>query len=230
MNFRPELYQVDSEVWCAEARLRFFGFPLTTRMTAIPCAPGEVWVHSPTPLPAVRHQLKALGSVRWRVAPNLMHHLYQMDYQEGFPESRLWAPPGLNKKRRDLRIDHNTFAAPASEWPSVIQPFPIDGNAMLMETAYLHHPSRTLMVSDLLLHLGPWDHWSVRLYAKANRFYDTPGLSFGLKSFFKDKAAARASIDRILDADFDRLILAHGPIVESGGKDVLARAFDWLRP
>lgn len=230
MEFRPDIYSVDSDVSCAETKLRFFGFPLTSRMTVIQCAPGELWVHSPTPLAPVQQQLQKLGKVRWRVAPNLMHHLYQMDYQEAFPESRLWAAPGLGRKRRDLRIDHDTFVPPGPEWPTAIQPFPVSGNPMLMETAYLHRPSRTLMVSDLLMHLGPWDHWAVRLYAKANRFYDVPGLSFGLKSFFKDKTAARASIDAILDADFDRLILAHGPIVESGGKDVLARAFDWLRP
>lgn len=230
MEFRPDLYKMDNDVWCAETKLRFFCFPLTSRMTVVQCGPGELWVHSPTPLAPVQPQLQRLGKVRWRVAPNLLHHLYQMDYQEAFPKSRLWGPPGLERKRRDLRIDHDSFAAPGRDWPATIQPFPVAGNAMLMETAYLHRPSRSLMVSDLLLHLGPWDHWTVRLYAKANRFYDAPGLSFGLKSFFKDKAAARASIDAILDANFDRLILAHGPIIESGGKDALARAFAWLRP
>lgn len=228
MDFKPALYQVDSDVWCAETKLRFLGFPLTARMTAL-CCDGALWLHSPTPLAPIRRALDKLGPVRWRVASNLLHHLYQRDYQEAYPASQLWAPPGLARKRPDLRIDHDSFAPPSASWPRQVTPFPIAGNTKLMECVYLHHPSRSLMVSDLLLHLGPWDHWSVRLYARLNRFYDSPGLSFGLKSFFNDKRAARDSIDRVLAADFDRLILAHGPIIETGGKDALARAFTWLR-
>jgi hypothetical protein len=29
--------------------------------------------------------------------------------------------------------------------------------------------------------------------------------------------------------DFDRLVLAHGAIIDPGGKETLSRAFDWLR-
>lgn len=225
----PSLHHVDRDVWCTETKLRFLGIPLTARMTAIRCD-AMLWVHSPTPLAPIKADLDRLGTIRWRVAPNLFHHLYQMDYQEAYPASRLWASPNMAHKRPDLRLDHNTFSPPGPTWPKEISPFPISGNTKLMECAYLHHPSRTLMVSDLLLHLGPWDHWSVRLYARLNRFYDRPGLSYGLKRFFNDKQAARDSIDRILATDFNRLILAHGPIIETGGKEVLARAFDWLHP
>ena len=45
---------------------------------------------------------------------------------------------------------------------------------------------------------------------------------------FRDKAAARASVERILSWDFDRILLCHGPIVESGGKAVFREAYSFL--
>jgi hypothetical protein len=49
-----------------------------------------------------------------------------------------------------------------------------------------------------------------------------------MKLGFRDKAAARASLERILSWDFDRILLCHGPIVESGGKAVFREAYSFL--
>jgi hypothetical protein len=40
----------------------------------------------------------------------------------------------------------------------------------------------------------------------------------------KDRAAHQSSLDAILKADFDRLIMAHGEVVEGGARDALAHA------
>ena len=45
---------------------------------------------------------------------------------------------------------------------------------------------------------------------------------------FRDKAAVRASVDRILAWDFDRAVVTHGDVVESGAKERLRDAFAWL--
>jgi hypothetical protein len=42
------------------------------------------------------------------------------------------------------------------------------------------------------------------------------------------KTVACAEIERILQWDFERVIVAHGDIVESGGKAALREAFAWL--
>ena len=44
----------------------------------------------------------------------------------------------------------------------------------------------------------------------------------------KDRAAARASLERILAWDFDRIIVAHGDVLESGGHEILRRGYAWL--
>ena len=48
------------------------------------------------------------------------------------------------------------------------------------------------------------------------------------RSTIRDRAAARASIDRILAWDFDRILLPHGRIVESGGHPLFQEAYSWL--
>ena len=40
----------------------------------------------------------------------------------------------------------------------------------------------------------------------------------------------RASLDRILAWDFDRVVVTHGDVLESGGKQALRQAFSWLSP
>jgi hypothetical protein len=44
----------------------------------------------------------------------------------------------------------------------------------------------------------------------------------------RDRAAARASLERILAWDFDRVIVAHGEILESGGREALRAGYSWL--
>jgi hypothetical protein len=63
---------------------------------------------------------------------------------------------------------------------------------------------------------------------KADGVYGRFGLGHLEKLLFRDKRAARAAIDRMLGWDFDRVIVAHGDIVESRGKEAVREAFAWL--
>jgi len=44
----------------------------------------------------------------------------------------------------------------------------------------------------------------------------------------RNRRAARYVVKRILDWDFDRIIVGHGEVVESGGKAAFVRAMSWL--
>lgn len=221
------LTPVAEEVWAAVTPLRFLGLPITSRMTVVRLPEG-LWLHSPVPLEPVREQLDRLGPVVWRVAPNLMHHLFQLPYQQAYPHSRMAAPAELAIKRADLRIDAFLSDA-APEWGGKLAAKAIPGNPTLRESVFLHRPSRSLLLTDLAAHMGRWDHWAVRLYARLNGCYGRLGLSYGLKSLYKDRAALRVAVDEILDWDFDRIIPAHGPIIEAGGKAAFRSAFAWLK-
>ncbi|PWR22653.1 hypothetical protein [Zavarzinia aquatilis] len=228
VNTACELKRLADGLWAAETGLRALGMPMTTRMT-IARLPSGLWVHSPVPLVPLRAAVDDLGQVRWRVAPNLMHHLYQAPWQAAYPDSPLFAPPGLAAKRPDLRIDGSPVAGAAS-WGDDILALPVAGNPTLDETVFLHRPSGSLIITDLAVNLGPEAHWMVRLYARLMGCHGRLSLSYLLKLLYRDRQAARASLDRILSLDFDRVIPAHGPVIETGGKAALTAAFAWLKP
>ena len=46
----------------------------------------------------------------------------------------------------------------------------------------------------------------------------------------RDRRAARESLERILAWDFDRIIVSHGEVLESGGHEILRRGYSWLLP
>lgn len=227
MTVEGRLQAVTDGLWVAETGLRFLGMPFSARMT-VAALPGGLWLHSPVPLEPLKADLDRLGPVIWRVAPNLMHHLYQGPYQAAYPDSRLAAPAELARKRPDLRIDQR-LEDPLPAWDGAIEGRAIAGNKTLQETVFLHRDSRTLILTDTAVNIGPAEHWSLRLYARLNGCYDRLALSAMLKMLYRDRKAARASLDAVLDLDFDRVIPAHGAIVASGGKDALARAFAWLK-
>jgi glyoxylase-like metal-dependent hydrolase (beta-lactamase superfamily II) len=45
----------------------------------------------------------------------------------------------------------------------------------------------------------------------------------------RDRGAARASLERILGWDFDRVVVAHGDVLEHGGREALRQGYRWLR-
>ena len=55
-----------------------------------------------------------------------------------------------------------------------------------------------------------------------------PGPPLHIRLGFRDKVAARASLERVLSWDFDRILLAHGQVVETGGKAVFRDAYSFL--
>lgn len=57
-----------------------------------------------------------------------------------------------------------------------------------------------------------------------------PGCRFArlYRPAVTDRQRLRMSIERILDWNFDQIIVGHGAVVEKGGKEVFREAFRWL--
>jgi hypothetical protein len=53
------------------------------------------------------------------------------------------------------------------------------------------------------------------------------GTSVDIRASFWDRDALRASIQRLLDWEFDNLVLAHGPCVIGDAKPFVENAFAW---
>jgi hypothetical protein len=223
------LQRVAEGLWCASQPLRFLGLELGARMSVVRLPDGGLWLHSPIdPTPALREEVARLGPVRHVVAPNCFHHLFVARWSEAGTAVQVHIAPRLLRKRPDLIEAHDLDDAPDPAWAAVLDQTVVRGMPLLNEVAFLHRPSRTLLCCDLAFHVGPelpaWTRFSFRAIGAYGRLATT----FIEKLITRDRAAARASLERILAWDFERVIVAHGRIQERGGREAFRHAWRWL--
>jgi len=175
-----------------------------------------------------RAAVDALGPVTHLYAPNLFHHLWVGDWAAAFPSARVHAPPGLSKKRPDLRIDRVHGSGAERDFAGTVEEHCIDG-FRLLETALFYRPTKTLIVADLVHNVGRPEHAWSKFYTRTMGFYDRVALSRMLRwTAFSDRAAARQSVEALLALPFERLVVGHGAPLAAGAKEALGEAFTWL--
>lgn len=217
-------------LWLSTEPVSFLRLRLTATMAVVRLGGGELLIWSPVRLtPERRAAVEALGRVAHLYAPNVMHDLWLGEWASAFPSARVHAPGGLAKKRRDLRVERVQGEAPEPAFRDWVDEIPIDG--CLEETVLLHRPTGTLMVADLVHNVGrPEQAWTA-FYCRMMGFFDRVALSRALRwTAFRDRRAARRSLDGLLARPFDRLVVGHGTPIPAGGRAALAGAYTWLAP
>lgn len=223
------LRQLAENLWVAERPQSFYGLPVGARMTVIRLADARLLLHSPVALePELRGQLDSIGRVCFAVAPNRVHHLYAGEVARAYPGARLWVAPGLERKRPDLVFEAVLNDDAPEEWRGEIGQVFFRGRPYENEVAFFHRPSRTLILCDLAFNFGPRAAAPTRLLMKLLRSYGRLAPSTLDPLLIRDRRAARESLERILAWDFDRIIVAHGDVLESGGHEVLRQGYSWL--
>lgn len=216
-------------LWSQKRPLRFFGLEFGTRMTVIRLADGSLFLHSPTRLDDdTRSALDELGSVRHVVSPNKLHHLFIADYAAAYPEARLYAPPGLKKRRPLLRFHGELDDYAPAAWAGEIEQIVFRGHPWMQEVLFFHPASRSLLVADLLMYFHEEAAPMTRLLARTFGMYAKPSLPVDFRWTITDRQAARRSVARILDWNFDRIVLSHGRVIDRNGKRAMRQAFAWL--
>ena len=225
------LSAVTDGIWSVEGTVRFMGHLLPARSTIVRLSSGGLLVYSPvSPSAGLRDEIERLGPVSALVAPNRYHHLHFGQWADAYPEVRTYGAPGLRKKRSELRIDEDLADAPAESWKADLDQLWSRGLPVLNEIVMLHRASRTLIVCDLVFHIheveGPIGSVVLRLNDMWRRFGPSRTLRLLLRA---NRRATREGLEAIDAWDFDRVIPAHGDILESGGKDAMRKAFRFLR-
>ena len=215
--------QLHEDLWVASSQIRFLGLVLDTRMTVVRFG-GDLLLHSPIPpTDALRHQLADLGRVRWVVAPNSFHHLYLAAWIALGAEP--WGVPAVARKRKDIAF--TGMVGGDVPWSSDLQALATRCIPFTDEAVFHHRPSGTLIVSDLLFNLPPTAHWLTRSAMRLALGY--PGVCCTLlERMLIHRLPGRQDLGRMLEWKADRIILAHGDVVESGGVEALQRAYAWL--
>lgn len=231
LSLAPEggLTPVAEGIWVDTGPSRFIGLELTTKMTVIRLGDGGLLVHAPLALtPARRAAVDALGVVTHLYAPNLFHHLQLGDWAGAYPDAKVHAPEGMRRKRPDLRVDRVHGEARERDFGERVEEVPIEG-FRVREAALVCRPQGVLLVADLVHNVGAPAHAWTAVYTRLMGFHDRVALSRMLRwTAFSDRAAARASVERLLDAPFEQLVVAHGEPITRDARAALAGAYAWL--
>lgn len=217
-------------LWVVERPFR--ALPLLdigTRMTVVRLPDGGLLLHSPVEADeATRQAIDALGPVRAIACPNKVHHLFAAGWKAAYPAARLLGAPGLPAKRRDLAFDGLLGDDPDPAWGDAIATIHVQGIPILEEVAFLHRASRTLLLADLAFHPTSACSPGLRRWTWLSRVRGGFGPNAVVRLAIRDSQALRASLDRVLALDFDRIVVTHGEVLERGGHEALRRAWEWL--
>jgi len=207
------------------------GLELGTRSCIVRLSRGGALVHTPGPLDdEVRRAIDGFGPVRALVAPNLLHHFFLAESIAAYPQARVFATPGLREKLGDVRVDEVLADKPPELWAADLDQTLVGGAPSLSEFVFFHRASRTLLTLDLCFNVQSSASWMTRLFMRVNGAYGRFGPSRIFRfAVTKDHRPLRASLDRILGWDFDRVTVAHGEILETGGRAALRSGFAWAR-
>jgi Domain of unknown function (DUF4336) len=207
------------------------GFPYPTRMAVVRLRSGRLFVWSPAPLsPELRREVDALGPVRYLVSPNMLHHLFLGEWASAYPVARVYASPGLRKRRRDLSFDVDLRDVPDPDWVDDIDQVMVRGSFAMTEVVFFHRPSGTVLFADLIENLPrDWFKGWRRLVARMDGIVaPSPGAPREWRATFIDRHEARVGLDRILAWPVERVVVAHGECAQTGGADFVRAAFAWL--
>lgn len=238
------LVKVAANIWTIEAPDCIYyrppmqpKYPYTHRAVVIRLKDSSLFIISPIRITDdIRTDIDALGTVKYIVSPNNIHHLYMGDWGQAYPEARLYASPRLDSKRKDLTF-YKTLSTdePESEWSNEIDRCIFgSGNGLVDEIVFFHRESKTVVFTDMIMDFDSAVFSSFsRFTARLNQMYKHTPRGMQLANMF-NRETLRNSLNIVRSWGAEHLIVAHSPWLCVDGKEEVANfldsAFDWLTP
>jgi hypothetical protein len=222
----------DDEIWIADGPpVSFFGFPYPTRMTVVRLGDGRVWICSPVRLDeSLANAVDEIGPLRHLVEPNKLHHLHLAEWVKRWPEATTHAPPGLARRRPDLRFDEALGDRPNPAWAADIDQVVFRGSLFMDEVVFFHRRSRTAIFTDLIQRFPPasvsgWRGWVMRIDGLVGDKGSTPRE---WRLAFLGRGRARRALRTVLDWNPRHLVIAHGECARENADAVISSSLSWL--
>ncbi|MBW4510363.1 MAG: DUF4336 domain-containing protein [Scytonematopsis contorta HA4267-MV1] len=228
------LRQIDKNIWVAEQPLKYWGIEVGTRMTIIRLITNQLIVISPIQVDkATIDQLDEIGKVSYIIAPNLYHHLFVSEFKSLYPQAKLWVPPKFNLKKPNIPADKIIVEDKGNILEEVdyllfdgFKIFDLSGPSILNEFVFFHRASQTLILTDTAFHFDDTFSFKTRLAAKFMGAYSKLSPSIFEKLAINEKEKVKKSAQKLLEWNFQRVIMAHGTIVERDGKKMLKEGYE----
>ena len=228
---------IDKNIWIVEGEcVDFYGFAYPTRSVVIKLnGTTDLWVWSPVRLtPALKQSIDAIGTPKFLVSPNKIHHLFLSEWSKAYPNATLWGPASTVKKRPDLNFSCPLTDEAPAEWQKDIDQVWMNGSKFLDEIIFFHRPSKTAILADMSENFSnkflneKWPAWQ-RVIARLWGIVEGRGyapLEIRITTF--DRKEARKVRDKMLGWSPVKVVMAHGVWQRSGGTQFLEKAFSWM--
>ncbi len=224
-----QLKKVGENLWVHEDTMSLVAnTQLRLRMCIAKLADGGLWVHSPTALtPELKAEIATLGMVNFIIGPSNGHHLWIRDWLEVYPNASVHVSAGIPKK---VALKNYQILDESHEniWHPDLAHIYLPGASMFSESVFLHKATRSMLVTDLIQNHS--DPSPSGLPGFITRFVFEPlgfkGMCVApplkLSFIIKDKKGFASAIRKILDWDFERIIVTHGDMIEKNAKQVFS--------
>ena len=221
--------QIGDEIWVHEDSMKMLGTKLGLRMTIVRLQDGQLWVHSPTAIStSLQQEINTLGSVRYLIAPNNHHSKWLQDWIDVYPDAEVYVSAGIPRKV-PLSNYHILQRGMENVWQDDLEWQTMPSVPTLNETIFFHSRSSSLIVTDLVQNYPEKTNKSGFAGAMSKFVFEPIGFKGRcihplLKMSFtiKDKAAFNRFIQSVEQWQFDKIIVAHGKIIEDEAKSVFS--------
>ncbi len=217
--------QLAENLWLFPYPLNIMGANLRRNVTLIRLTSGKTVIHSTAPFsPEDVAMIRSLGEPGWLLDGILRHDTFAKEGRAAFPGIPYLAPEGFAEV---VGFETTPIIPAPVEWDGELQALEIQGAPEARDTALLHVPTRTLILTELVFNFGGEETNLTELLLRvAVGSEHNPGMPRPVRAGVQDREAFLCSLAMIMKWDFDRVIVGHGDVIESGGKAKLRASFD----
>ena len=148
----PILREFGPGIWTLKVRsCHSLGFPIRPAWRQSSCRAADCSSGRPIALsPPLKRRDRRAGTGPLPRLAQLLHNLFLGEWKSAYPDARLFAPPGLRRRRKDLAFDADSGDAPDPLWAADIdqvlaaRQFRDDGGV------FFHRASGAAIFADLI--------------------------------------------------------------------------------
>jgi hypothetical protein len=152
------------------------------------------------------------------------------EWAERWPDARLYAPPGLAKRKPELHFDAELDNAADAAWAGEIDQTIFRGSIAMEEVVFFHRPSRTAIICDLVQRHDPAQMKGIKgmLMRLDGLVGDLGSTPREWRASFLRRRPARIARAQVLAWEPERLVIAHGACAQENATQILTRALAWM--
>lgn len=216
---------IDSRTYYFDSSLRLLpGVTIPLRSMLVEASKQQLLI-SPVGTPEEASQVDAPVIV---VAPSLWQLRHLAAAVARYRPIALWGPPGLAEHKPAFSPVH-VLGLDAWPYHDQLEFVVVEGAPGCKEVVFFHRPSRTIYTAHLFCNICEPEGLLAPLAFRVMGIYRRFATAKVWRRWITDRVAFARSIDEILRWDFDRIVVAHGDVVDQDARAQLVAALRELR-